>query len=241
MPNVTSVWDFSPGETLTAAKLDDVNCGIHVFSGTATRDAAYGGSGERTLAEGEFAYLADSNTTQYYDGSAWQSLTPGMKCVKAETSFSAASSVTADSVFTSDFTNYVVVIRYSTSTTNLPYLKLRTGGVSASTAYDYQTLAANDTTVSGARLTNQTSFIYGYSTNSASEKFVSTITLAGPNLAEATAIRSESGGTVGSNAALSYYITGNHRTATAYDGIEFLVATGTMTGTYTIYGLSKVV
>lgn len=74
MPNVTSVWDFSPGETLTAAKLDDVNCGIHVFSGTATRDAAYGGSGERTLAEGEFAYLADSNTTQYYDGSSWLSL-----------------------------------------------------------------------------------------------------------------------------------------------------------------------
>lgn len=74
MPNVTSVWDFSPGETLTAAKLDDVNCGIHVFSGTATRNAAYGGSGQRTLAEGEFAYLADSNTTQYYDGSSWLSL-----------------------------------------------------------------------------------------------------------------------------------------------------------------------
>jgi hypothetical protein len=74
MPNVTSVWDFSPGDTLTAAKLDDVNCGIHVFSGTATRDAAYGGSGERTLAEGEFAYLADSNVTQYYDGAAWQTV-----------------------------------------------------------------------------------------------------------------------------------------------------------------------
>jgi hypothetical protein len=74
MPNVTSVWDFSPGETLTAAKLDDVNCGIHVFSGTATRDAAYGGSGERTLSEGEFAYLADSNTTQFYDGSSWLTL-----------------------------------------------------------------------------------------------------------------------------------------------------------------------
>lgn len=163
----------------------------------------------------------------------------GLWVQKAETSFSAASSVTADNVFTSDFTNYLVVVRYSTSTTNIPSLKLRTGGTSASTNYDVQTLTANDTTISGARLSAQTSFLYGYYTNSATEKYVATITLAGPNLAEATAIRSESGGTVGANAALSYYTTGNHRTATAYDGIELLVATGNMTGTYTIYGYRK--
>jgi hypothetical protein len=37
-----------------------------------TRDAAFGGAGEKTLAEGQFAFLEDSNTTQYYDGAAWQ-------------------------------------------------------------------------------------------------------------------------------------------------------------------------
>lgn len=96
MPNVTSVWDFSPGETLTAAKLDDVNCGIHVFSGTATRDAAYGGSGERALSEGEFAYLADTNTTQYYDGAAWQTLvTGGMTLISSTTLTGASISLTS--------------------------------------------------------------------------------------------------------------------------------------------------
>jgi hypothetical protein len=34
---------------------------------------------------------------------------------------------------------------------------------------------------------------------------------------------------------------GNHTTATAYDGIKLLVSTGTMTGFYAIYGYSKTV
>jgi hypothetical protein len=40
-------------------------------------------------------------------------------------------------------------------------------------------------------------------------------------------------------APINYYIAGNHSTATAYDGIEILVASGTMTGSYTIYGYNE--
>jgi len=56
------------------------NSGIPVFATTVTRDAAFGGTGEKTLAEGQFAYLEDTNTTQYYDGAAWQSVgvSPGL-------------------------------------------------------------------------------------------------------------------------------------------------------------------
>lgn len=132
MPNVTSVWDFSPGETLTAAKLDDVNCGIHVFSGTATRDAAYGGSQERTLVEGEFAYLADSNTTQYYDGSAWQSLPQGLTLVKTQTIGSAVSSVTVSDAFSASYDNYRILVTGGASSTSLT-LALTLG--STSTGY----------------------------------------------------------------------------------------------------------
>lgn len=74
MPNATSVWDFSDGQILTAAKLDDVNCGIHVFADSTARTNAYGGTNERTLVEGEFSYLADTNQTQYYNGSSWITL-----------------------------------------------------------------------------------------------------------------------------------------------------------------------
>ena len=71
----TSVPTFTAGEVLTAANMNiSARTGIPVFATTVTRDAAFGGTGEKTLAEGQFAYLEDSNTTQYYDGAAWQSV-----------------------------------------------------------------------------------------------------------------------------------------------------------------------
>jgi hypothetical protein len=72
----TFVPAYVSGEVLTAADLTVTNSGIPVFATTVTRDAAFGGTGEKTLAEGQFAYLEDTNTTQYYDGAAWQSVGP---------------------------------------------------------------------------------------------------------------------------------------------------------------------
>ncbi len=78
MPNTqTSVPAFTSGQVLTAQQQTEINTGIPVFATTVTRDAAFGGTGEKTLAEGQFAYIeniAGSAATQYYDGSAWQTL-----------------------------------------------------------------------------------------------------------------------------------------------------------------------
>ena len=103
---VTTVYDFTVGQVLTASQMDNVNCGIPVFATTVTRDAAFGGTGEKTLAEGQYAYIEASNETQFYDGSAWQTLGGGLTVVKAQTAFTAASSVSADNVFTSSYRNY---------------------------------------------------------------------------------------------------------------------------------------
>jgi hypothetical protein len=70
----TKVPTFAAAEVLTAANTNLLSNGIPVFSGTATRNDAFGGSGEKVLAEGQFAYLEDSNTTQFYDGSSWLGL-----------------------------------------------------------------------------------------------------------------------------------------------------------------------
>jgi 1,6-anhydro-N-acetylmuramate kinase len=53
----TSIPDFVAVQILTAAELKVVNCGIPVFADARARDAAFGGSGEKTLAEGQYAYL----------------------------------------------------------------------------------------------------------------------------------------------------------------------------------------
>jgi hypothetical protein len=218
------------------------NSGIPVFATTVTRDAAFGGAGEKTLAEGQFAYIEATNTTQYYDGAAWQAVgtTPGLVCVKAETAFSGASSVTADSVFTSTYTNYVIKFRYTTNNTVQPSFKLRASGTSASTNYNYQYINGNASSVSAAGATAQTSANFALYTNG-DFKSAATLELFSPQIAEATNFTSLNTWSPGSYSGLNVYYAGNHSTATAYDGIEFLVSAGTMTGAYTIYGYSKAV
>jgi len=59
---------------LEAADLNITNSGVPVFADASARDAAFGGTGEKVLAEGQLAYLEDTNKVQYYDGSSWSNL-----------------------------------------------------------------------------------------------------------------------------------------------------------------------
>jgi hypothetical protein len=64
---------FAAAEVLTAANMNiSAGTGIPVFATTITRDAAFGGAGEKVLAEGQFAYIEATDELQYYDGVAWQ-------------------------------------------------------------------------------------------------------------------------------------------------------------------------
>lgn len=67
----TAVPVFTAGQVLTAAQMTQVNTGIPVFATTVTRDAAFGGTGEKTLAQGQFCYLESTGKLQVYTGSAW--------------------------------------------------------------------------------------------------------------------------------------------------------------------------
>jgi len=103
----TSVPAFTTGQVLTAQQQTDINTGIPVFATTVTRDAAFGGTGEKTLAEGQFAFLEDTNTTQFYDGAAWQPVgtTPGMVFITGAP-FTAQGTVSmAAGTFTSTYKN----------------------------------------------------------------------------------------------------------------------------------------
>lgn len=158
----------------------------------------------------------------------------GLWVVKTQTAFTTASSVTADGVFTSDFTNYLVDINYTTSTTGAVAAKLRLSGTSASTNYTFQQIQGFTTTASTNAYSAQTSITVGYYGNGTRE--ATTIRIMGPQLAQATQFVIAGGGLGGQ---LVQNIYGHHTTATAYDGLELLAASGTMTGTYTIYGYNQ--
>ena len=69
----TSVPTFTAGEVLTAANMNiSARTGVPVFATTTTRDAAFGGTGEKTLAEGQMCYIeAAPKRLQVYNGTAW--------------------------------------------------------------------------------------------------------------------------------------------------------------------------
>jgi len=67
---------WESGDVVTAANLqtytqDQV---VAVYANSAARDAAYGGAGEPTLAEGMFCFLKDSDSFLFYTGSVWSAV-----------------------------------------------------------------------------------------------------------------------------------------------------------------------
>jgi hypothetical protein len=228
----TTVPVYVAAEVLTAADLNITNSGIPVFATTVTRDAGFGGAGEKTLAEGQFAYIEASDTTQYYDGSTWQTLgaTPGLKVVKAETAFTAAGSFTADGIFTSTYTNYLMIVNLTT-VSGTGTLQLRTGGVASTASYNYNTIEgsagtlANYYTAAGSSL----------SVRPVSNNVIIPIEIYGPQLAAPTSFYAKNH--QGTSAGNQSIISGCHNVSTAYDGIAMSFTTGT--GTYTIYGYGK--
>lgn len=66
---------FVAAQVLTAEQQNQsAGTGVPVFATTVTRDAAFGGAGEKTLAQGQLCYLESTNKLQYYDGTAWANI-----------------------------------------------------------------------------------------------------------------------------------------------------------------------
>jgi hypothetical protein len=102
---------FTAGQVLTAAQVTQINTGIPVFATTATRDAAFGGAGEKTLAQGQYAFIEATNTTQYYNGSAWVAAgASGLTLITSQVIGTTVASVTVSSAFSTTYDSYKIVI-----------------------------------------------------------------------------------------------------------------------------------
>ena len=117
----TTVPAFTAGQVLTAAQQNNINTGIPVFADSTARDAAFGGTGEKTLAEGQYAYLESTKQTLVYDGSNWVSVgvTPGIVLVSATTIGSGVASVTVSSAFSATYDNYYITVSGGVASTQV--------------------------------------------------------------------------------------------------------------------------
>lgn len=234
---------FTAGQILTAAEMTQINTGIPVFATTVTRDAAFGGAGEKTLAEGQFAYIEATNATQYYDGAAWQSVgtTPGLVFV-AGASFSAVTSFSLPTdTFSATYANYRIVVDVQSSSNDSTFtMRLRTAGSDNTTAV-YNTMLSGTTSATGASIfinsINTSSFGAG-TIHTTVPAYALSMDVVAPQLAFRTdllanIVTSTSGG-------FSAYAGGFFfKDATQFDSLSFISGTGTITGTYRVYGYAN--
>ena len=238
----TAVPVYASGEVLTAARLNLTNCGVPVFSGTATRDAAFGGSGEKVLAEGQLAYLEDADVVQYYSGSVWATVGPtsGSPLVYiTQGTFSSVASVSMPAgTFTSTYKHYKVLLNITSSSTGQGLgIRVNSAGTALTTSnYNGGFVAvANNGTVTGLGAANASSAVctHIHSTRFAElDLTVYNPTASGTYTSWSGTIRggAANGDTAGCAGGQFYDVTGAH------DGLTFLVG-GTFGGTYYVYGI----
>ena len=231
----TSVPTFTAGEILTAANMNiSARTGIPVFADSTARDAAFGGTGEKTLAEGQFAYLESTNATQYYDGSAWQAVgtTPGLVLISATTIGNAVTSVTVSNAFSATYDNYLIIVSGGVASTSVN-ISLALG---ASTTGYYSFDVYGDyslSTVSGFNGSNAASINIGVGTTS---NLDAQCVVKGPFLSKTTGFvydysqHKTSGAPVGSGHAFL-------NDTTSYTAFTIGRSSGTITGgTIRVYG-----
>jgi hypothetical protein len=261
MPNTqTSVPVFTAGQVLTAAQVTQINTGIPVFATTTTRDAAFGGTGEKTLAEGQFAYIEATDATQYYDGAAWQSVSvvPGLVPIvpssvavgsgtgtasaNGQVTFTTASSVSLNGVFTSSYRNYRIVFNTTAASgTGTITIRLRASGSDITAAsYLTQTLEGNgNNTPTNGIVTGQTSWPYMSLGSNADSVNAFVWDLFNPQATAYTtgvAINGNVDSGSASRIILRNYV---YQVTTSADGLSFIMSANNFTGTVTIYGYNQ--
>jgi len=232
----TSVPDFTAGQVLTAAQMTEVNTGIPVFATSVERDAAFGGTGEKTLAEGQYAYLESTKQTQFYDGAAWQTI-GGLSLIVPQTSVSAVAAITIDGCFTSAYTNYLIIANLTSSAGNNFFYRFRAGGVTTSTNYGNSTINQDGATIAGGRTTAQTSGSVG-ALRAASENSIP-MYIYSPQVAQWSKLYTSFLDTVTSTTFIRYDNLSVQTTTTQFDGITFFCSVANISGNYTVYGFNK--
>lgn len=164
----------------------------------------------------------------------------GSKAISAlgKVTFTGASSVQLNGVFSALYDNYLVIVDVpTTSTANFPAVQLAAAGAPDSSAnYDHEKVEGSVNAASAVNVPGTTSWFATGNRVTWGLEFK----LLGPALAQRTGLLGTLFGfnAAGANAQVETY-GGQHRLASAYDGLVLAVASGTMSGTIAVYGYNK--
>jgi len=256
----TTVPLFVSGAVLTAAQQNaSAGTGVPVFATTVTRDAAFGGS-NKALAEGQLCYIEASNIVQYYDGAAWATVGPstagglvaitptsvavgsgsGSSSGNGLVTFSGASSISLNGVFSATYNNYRIILSPDAASTTLDVtVRLRISGTDVTTAASYQqeNLSASDSTASASANTSQTSW-YLLDNYNATYPFyaAATMELQRPFLTKKKTMISNVVNVTAAGSFRTLQRGHTQESTSACDGLSIICSSGNIGGTISVYG-----
>ena len=241
----TAVPAFTAGQVLTASQQTQINTGIPVFADTTARDAAFGGTGEKTLAEGQFAYIEATNTTQYYDGAAWQSVgaTPGLVFLTGASFTTVTNFSLPANTFTATYTNYRFFLQLTAVTADSDFtMRLRAAGTDNTTSNYRSSSNGILSTGSGFNVVGdgQTSFNMAES-DPGLNLYSVVLDIFSPQAANNTIIAgSLSGLNKASSGVFGVHASCTFNATTSFDSLTFISSTASsITGFYKVYGYAN--
>jgi hypothetical protein len=230
---VTTVPVYTAGEVLTAADMNITNSGIPVFATTVTRDAAFGGAGEKTLAQGQYAFIEATNSTQVYNGSAWVAVgASGLTLITSQVIGTAVASVQVTGAFSTTYDAYKIIVAGGAGSVANTGIRMTLGATTANYYYGIPLAIYSGGGAASLAGTNTTSWEVG-SVNSASLNV--NVELVDPFNTKTTKMfaqvaKDTSGGSGG----------GFLDNTTSYTAFTFTPSSGTFTGgTIYVYGYAK--
>ena len=223
---------FTAGQVLTAAEMTQINTGIPVFATTVTRDAAFGGAGEKVLAQGQYAYIEATSSLMVYSGSAWiNATTSGLTLVKTQTIGTSVASVAVTDAFSATYDAYKIVVSGGVNTTNILFEMIL--GASTTGYYTAMLYASYNSTPLANGISNGVEWTNLGNADTTGLSLIMDIN--NPFLAKNTSFTS-------SVSRLGYggQTSGIHTVASSFTGFTINPETGLLTGgTISVYGYAK--
>lgn len=215
------------------------------FATTTARDAAFGGTGEFTLAEGMTCYVDADNTIYTYDGSNWVKMVSasqpnGLVLVKSVAiPTSPTTSIDVTSCFSSEFDDYKVFIEHNGNGTAVFLGVTLLNGTTPTSGVGYygntQSMTSNSSTIIGNGYANSASFQIG-AQQGGTDRVYHEFEIRGPfktfmtqQIGRATTYLGGFG--------YNYTFSGMHNLNSSYDGFRVSVGSGSFnTGSIRVYG-----
>jgi hypothetical protein len=234
----TTVPTFTASQVLTADQMNQsARTGVPVFATTVTRDAGFGGTGEKTLAEGQMCYV-EGTGFQTYNGTSWVTWgtapSSGLTLITSQTIGTGVSSVTVSNCFSSTYDNYKIIMTPGTSSADADIAMI----LGATTTGYYWAITGTTFANAAAKNAGSNASSWAAIGHTHTDFMVLNIDVLAPNLAKNTHYSGPymGGGGVGA----VYHGGGYLANTTQYTSFTLTPSSGTYTGgTINVYGYQK--